>query len=228
MIELREVRKVFNGGRPNEFTAVDGVSLSLEAGEVIVLKGPSGSGKTTLLGIIGCMARPTSGRIELSGREITSLPERFLTGIRRQTFGFVFQRLNLITGITVLENVMLPAYPAGEKHAALRERALALLDLFDLSSKQSSKVEWLSGGEAQRVAIARAMINNPSVIIADEPTAHLDTKLSREFMESVARLKTADKTIIIASHDPIVYEAAVVDRTVEMRDGRVVHHGTLQ
>lgn len=228
MIELRDIRKVFNGGKPNEFTAVDGVSLSLKARKVTVLKGPSGSGKTSLLGIIGCMARPTSGRIELSGREITSLPERFLTGIRRQTFGFVFQRLNLITGITVLENVMLPAYPAGEKHAELRERALALLALFNLSSKQSSKVEWLSGGEAQRVAIARAMINNPSVIIADEPTAHLDTKLSREFMESVERLKAADKTIIIASHDPIVYEAAVVDRTVEMRDGRVVHTGTLQ
>lgn len=225
LIELREIRKVFNGGKPNEFIAVDKVSLTLDSGKVTVLKGPSGSGKTTLLGIIGCMARPTSGRIELAGREITSLPERFLTGIRRQTFGFIFQRLNLITGISVIENVMLPAYPSGESHAVLRDKARELLTLFNLSSKESSRVEYLSGGEAQRVAIARALINDPSVIIADEPTAHLDTKLSLEFMESIAGLKAEGKTIIIASHDPIVYEAVSVDRTVDMRDGRVVHTG---
>jgi putative ABC transport system ATP-binding protein len=222
MIELINIRKVFNMGKPNEFVAVHGVSLSIDSNKVTVLKGPSGSGKTTLLSLIGCMARPTSGRINLLDREITSLPERFLTKIRRKTFGFIFQQFNLIKGITALENVMLPAYPLGETHASLKTRAMHLLDLFIVSQKAHSKVEWLSGGEAQRITMVRALINNPSVIIADEPTAHLDTKLSQEFMEIVERLKDDKKTVLIASHDPIVYESNVVDRVVNVRDGRIV------
>ena len=222
MIQLQNIRKVFNAGKPNEFTAIQGVNLSIDSRKATVLKGPSGSGKTTLLSILGCMARPTSGRITLKEREITSLPERFLTDIRRKTFGFMFQQFNLIKGITAIENVMIPAYPVGEKHAALRKRAIGLLDLLNLSHKASAKVEWLSGGEAQRIAIARALINDPAIIIADEPTAHLDTHLSREFMEIMRRLKEQGKTLLIASHDPIVYESDVIDRIVDMRDGMVI------
>jgi putative ABC transport system ATP-binding protein len=225
MLELRSLRKVFNQGRPHELVAVDGVDLSLEAHRVTVLKGPSGSGKTTLLSLAGCMARPTSGRIMLGDREVTSLPERFLTGIRRSTFGFIFQQFNLVRGITALENVMLPAYPIGGDHELLRARGLELLDLFGIRARAHSRVEWLSGGEAQRTAIARALINDPAIIIADEPTAHLDTRLSREFMDIVAGLKQQKRTVIIASHDPLVYEAAVVDRIVEMRDGRIAGAG---
>ncbi len=235
MIELYDIRKVFNSGRPNEFTAVDGVTLSIDYRKVTVLKGPSGSGKTTLLSLIGCMARPTSGRIQLSGpltrgmtfsaegaaAEVTGLPERFLTEVRRRAFGFIFQQFNLIKGITVLENVMLPAYPIGEDFKLLRERASRILSDFNLSGKLSSKVEWLSGGEAQRVGISRALINDPAVIIADEPTAHLDTKLSAEFMGIVERLKEEGKTVIIASHDPIVFDSSIIDHIVEMRDGRL-------
>jgi putative ABC transport system ATP-binding protein len=222
MIEVMDIRKVFNVGRPNEFVAIDRISLSIEQHKVTVLKGPSGSGKTTLLGILGCMARPTSGRINLSEGEITSLPERFLTEIRRTTFGFVFQQFNLIKGITAIENVILPAYPIGESPTVLKKRAMELLSLFNLAQKAYSKVEWLSGGEAQRTSIARALMNNPKVIIADEPTANLDTKLSREFMEIVGKLKGQGKTIIIASHDPIVYDSPIVDRVVEMRDGKII------
>lgn len=225
MLVIDNVRKVFNSGKPNEFVAVDGVSLTVESHWVTGLRGPSGSGKTTLLGILGCMARPTSGRIFLEDREITSLPERFLTEIRRSTFGFIFQQFNLVKGITALENVMIPAYPEGEKHAELKRRAEGLLDLFNLSGKAQSKVEWLSGGEAQRVAIARALINNPSIIIADEPTAHLDSKLSLEFMGILRRLKAEGKTIIVASHDPLVYDSDVIDRIVDMRDGKVTGSG---
>jgi putative ABC transport system ATP-binding protein len=222
MIQIRDVRKVFNMGRPNEFVAIHGVSLAIDARGATVLKGPSGSGKTTLLSLLGCMARPTSGRISLMDREITSLPERFLTDIRRRSFGFIFQQFNLIKGITALENVMVPAYPTGEKHSSLKKRAGELLDLFDVGRKAAAKVEWLSGGEAQRVAIARALVNDPMVIIADEPTAHLDTRLSREFMEIMQTLKAKGKTLIMASHDPIVHESAIVDRVVEMRDGKLV------
>ena len=222
MIEVIEVSKVFNQGDPNEFTALREISLQVRLGEVTVLKGPSGSGKTTLLGILGCMGRPTSGRIFLSGREITSLPERFLTGIRRSTFGFIFQQFNLIKGITVLENVMTPAYPTDERFSTLRRRALETLEMFGLEKKAGSRIEWLSGGEAQRAAIARALINNPSIIIADEPTAHLDTRLSHEFMAIMSRLRNEGKTILMASHDPIVYDSELTERLIEMRDGRVV------
>jgi putative ABC transport system ATP-binding protein len=222
MIQVRDVRKVFNMGKPNEFVAIQGVSLAIDAHTATVLKGPSGSGKTTLLSLLGCMARPTSGRISLMDREITSLPERFLTDIRRSSFGFIFQQFNLIKGITALENVMVPAYPTGEKYSSLKKRALDLLELFDVGRKAASKVEWLSGGEAQRVAIARALVNDPMVIIADEPTAHLDTRLSQEFMEIMSTLKTRGKTLIMASHDPIVHESVMVDRVVEMRDGKLV------
>jgi putative ABC transport system ATP-binding protein len=221
MIELHEVRKVFNQGGANEFVALHGVSLSLGESRVTVLKGPSGSGKTTLLALVGCMARPTAGRIRLDGREISGLPERFLTQVRRSTFGFIFQQLNLVRGIDVLENVMLPAYPLGLPRARLRERALGLLSQFELADRAAARVEWLSGGEAQRVAIARALINDPPVIIADEPTAHLDTKLSLEFMETVGRLKGGGRRFIIASHDPLVFESPVADRVVAMRDGRI-------
>jgi putative ABC transport system ATP-binding protein len=221
VISLKDVRKLYHEGRPDEVAAVDGVSLSIEAHTVTVLHGPSGSGKTSLLSLIGGMARPTSGRIAVDGEEITSLPERFLTAVRRKTFGFVFQHGNLLRGITTLENVMLPAYPLGESRPALVQRARELLERFGLAHRAGSRVEWLSGGEAQRAAIARALINEPKVIIADEPTAHLDTRLTLEFMEIVAQLKARQKTIVIASHDPIVREAPAVDRTVGMRDGRL-------
>jgi putative ABC transport system ATP-binding protein len=221
MIELQDIRKIFNTGRPNEFVALHGVSLSIDTGKVTVFKGPSGSGKTTLLSLIGCMARPTSGRIWLSDREITSLPERFLTEIRRKTFGFIFQQLHLIKGITALDNAIIPAYPLGEPFGSLKKRAMNLFDLFGISQKAGYKVEWLSGGEAQRVTIIRALINNPFVIIADEPTAHLDTGLSQEFMEIVGRFKDDMKTVLIASHDPLVFESEVVDKVIDLRDGRI-------
>jgi len=236
VIELSGITKSFNSGKPNQFTAVDNVTLTVNPEQITVFKGPSGSGKTSLLTMVGCMARPTSGRIFLRGVaaalpfrqdggeavEITSLPERFLNEIRRSTFGFVFQQFNLVNGITVLENVMLPAYPTGEGRALFRARALALLEEFGISRLAGQRVELLSGGELQRVAIARALINNPSIIIADEPTAHLDSKLSHDFMAIAGRLKGEGKSVLIASHDPLVFDSPLVDALVEMRDGAVI------
>jgi putative ABC transport system ATP-binding protein len=220
-IELREVRKVFHEGRPDELVAVAGVTLAVDPRRLTVLRGPSGSGKTTLLALIGCMARPTSGRIFVGDREVTSLPERFLTEVRRRTFGFVFQQFHLLRGITALENVMLPAYPLGVPRAALVRRARDLLDGLGIGARAFARVEWLSGGEAQRVAIARALVNDPAVVIADEPTAHLDSRLSREFMRIATDLRAQGKTVVIASHDPLVHEASAVDRVVSLRDGRL-------
>ena len=226
LISIRHVSKVFNSGCANEIIALNKVSLDLRLQESTVLKGPSGSGKTTLLALMGCMSRPSSGRIFFNGREITSLPERFLTGIRRSSFGFVFQQFNLIKGLSALENVMVPAYPTGEKFAALRGRALEKLEMLDLGKRADARVECLSGGEAQRVAIARALINNPAVIIADEPTAHLDSTLAHEFVGIMRELKGRGTAIIVASHDPIVCQSPLADRVVEMRDGRVVDAGS--
>lgn len=222
MIELQGITKTFNQGRPNEFTALRGIDLTLNSERATVFKGPSGSGKTTLLSIVGCMARPTSGRVQLNGREITSLPERFLTEIRRKTFGFIFQNYNLIKGITVLENTMIPAYPTGTKHRVIKEKAMDLLRKLRIDSKAGQKVEHLSGGEQQRTAMARALINDPAIIIADEPTAHLDTDLAGEFMDMLTGLKEEGRVILIASHDPLVYESPMVDQTVSLRDGLIV------
>ena len=236
MIEMLEVSKAFNSGKPNEFLALDRVNLVVKRGELTILKGPSGSGKTTLLSLVGCMSRPTSGRIRLHGirtsflpqsslseqLDISSLPERFLTEIRRRNFGFIFQQFNLVRGISVMENITLPALPSGENYADFRRRATALLEQFAIARHADSKVEWLSGGEMQRVAIARALINNPELVIADEPTAHLDSRLSREFMELVAGFRKEGRTVLIASHDPLVFDDPRADRVIEMRDGRIV------
>jgi putative ABC transport system ATP-binding protein len=226
VIGLQDVGKVFNEGRPNEYVAIGGVDLAFERGRITALKGPSGSGKTTLLTLIGCLARPTHGRISLDGEIVSSLPERFLTGIRRRRFGFVFQQFNLIKGLTALDNVLLPAYPLGEPRPALSARALALFERFRLAHRAQARVEWLSGGEQQRVAIARALINHPDILIADEPTANLDSRLAQEFLELLAALNASGLTVLLTSHDPKVLESGLMDRIVTLQDGRVVDDST--
>ena len=222
MIELRAIHKTFNQGQHNAFEALCGIDLSIAAGQVTALCGPSGSGKTSLLSIVGCLSRPSRGRVSLAGRDISGLPERFLTDIRRQTFGFIFQQFNLIRGMSALENVMLPAYPLGQNWRELRARAEALLADLKLAERRDARVEWLSGGEQQRVAIARALINSPQVIVADEPTANLDTALSLEFMGILETLIASGKTVLLSSHDPLVVDSSLVQRVVKMRDGKIV------
>lgn len=221
MIKIENVNKVFNEDQQNRVQALQDISLQIETGQTTVLKGPSGSGKTTLLTLIGCLARPTSGRIFLNGEMVSSLPEKFLTEIRRKTFGFVFQRFNLLRGLSALENVMLPAYPLGRDHAGLRKDALRLLADMDIAAKADMNVENLSGGEAQRVAIARALMNDPDFVIADEPTANLDTRLTGEFLKIVEKLRDQGKSVIMTSHDPRIWQADVVDRVISMEDGRI-------
>ena len=225
MIVLERVTKTYNSGKPNAFKAREEGSLGIEMGRETGITGPSGSGKSTLLSIIGCMNRPTSGRVTLDGQEITSLPERFLADIRRSHFGFVFQNYNLIRGIGVLENVMLPGYPLGIPSRDLRVRAMRLLEMMEIEGLASRNVALLSGGEQQRVAIARALINDPRVLIADEPTAHLDTRLIRELLKIMAGFKAAGKTLVIASHDPLMAGSEITDQVIALRDGRITDGG---
>jgi putative ABC transport system ATP-binding protein len=221
-IELSGVCKVYHDGEPNAFTALSDIDLVVDSGRVTVLQGPSGSGKTTLLTLAGCLARPTSGRVRLDGDVVSGLPERFAAELRRRRFGFVFQQFNLIAGLSVRDNVMLPAYPTGIGQRALVARADALLARLDLARRAQARVESLSGGEQQRVAIARALINDPPVFIADEPTANLDSALSAAFLDVVAALRDEGRTVVLSSHDPRICASPLIDRVVRLADGRVV------
>lgn len=222
MLELANIRKVFNQGQHNEYWALKGIDLDIPPARVSVLKGPSGSGKTTLLTILGCLARPTEGRVRLNGEDISGLPERFLTEIRRRTFGFIFQQFNLIRGLSAVENIILPGFPGGTPRARLLERAETLLADLQLGHRRDAKVEWLSGGEQQRVAICRALINDPAILVADEPTANLDSTLSAEFLAILRRFAEGGRTVILTSHDPLVVESEVVDRVYSLRDGQLI------
>jgi len=221
LIHTEDVTKVYNPRRPDEVCAVDRVTVKVARAEVVAIKGPSGSGKTSLLSLIGCMARPTSGSIVVDGRDVAKLSEEVLTRVRRQKFGFIFQQFNLISDLSVRDNVMLPLYPVDVGPAEMRRRAEAALEALGLQGKKAMRARQLSGGEQQRVAIARALINEPEIIIADEPTAHLDQKLSDELMGILEELNREGKTVIISTHDPLIYDHRIVDRVIAMRDGRV-------
>jgi len=221
IIQTKDLTKYYNRGAANEVLAAEGVSIAVGRGDFAVLKGPSGSGKTTLLSLIGCMTRPTSGTITVENRDVSHLPERFLTDIRRKTFGFIFQQFHLLQGMSVIENVMVPLYPTDVDIASLKKKAGQILDGLGMTRRKDFPVQGLSGGEQQRTAIARALINDPDIILADEPTAHLDTALSRDFMGIMKELWDNGKTVIMASHDPIVFDSEYAGLVVEMRDGRV-------
>ncbi len=221
MILLDQVTKVYNRGRLNEVTALHQVSLTVPAGTVLCLRGASGSGKSTLLSIIGCIFPPTSGRAVISGKPLSRLPDRFLTIHRRNHIGFIFQQFNVLPDLSVLDNVALPLLPLGVSPAERRRRGHELLSRLAIDHRATFPAGQISGGELQRVAIARALVNDPPIILADEPTAHLDTRLSREFMGIMAGLKEAGKTVVIASHDQQVTDSPVLDRIIDVKDGRI-------
>lgn len=221
-IRIDDVSKIYHQGKPDEVRALQNISLEIPPGEVVALTGPSGSGKSTLLSLIGCMSRPTRGTIYLDERRVSRLPESFLARIRRETYGFVFQQYHLLRDVSVLDNLMFPLYPAAMPIRAIRERALELLDKFSLTDKEKTKVRQLSGGEQQRVALARALMADPQIIIADEPTAHLDAELASELLRILTELHAEGRTIIIASHDPVVYQSPLISRRIALRHGKLV------
>jgi putative ABC transport system ATP-binding protein len=221
LIELESVSKIYNQGRANEVTAVDNVSLRINAGEMVCLRGASGSGKSTLLSIIGCIFPPTSGRAAINGKQLSRMPDRFLTLHRRVTIGFIFQQFNILPYLSVSENVELPLMPLGIAPKERTRRSEKLLQKLSILHRKSFPADQISGGELQRVAMARALIHDPPIILADEPTAHLDSKLSLEFLQIMDELRQTGKTIIITSHDQVVTEHEKLDRIIDLKDGRV-------
>src|SRR6266508_2891303 len=199
-------------------TAVGGVDLDVHPGEVVLIMGPSGSGKTTLLLMLGAMLRPTAGAIQVGGLDLASAPERRLPSLRARRFGFVFQDFNLLSALTVAENVELACNLAGVTGRPARQRARALLERVGLGRQLGFRPEQLSGGEKQRVAIARALANDPPVILADEPTANLDSAIGRQVARLLRQLATEDdRAVVIVSHDSRLREIA--DRVLWLEDG---------
>jgi len=220
LVEMVAVSKVFESPGRSARPAVADVSLTVAPSSAVLVTGPSGSGKTTLLSLIGCMTRPTSGRLRIDGRDVSRLPEDRLAELRRQRIGFVFQGHHLIPGATVLENVVIPALPCADCRPGLRRRALDLLAGLGVADRAGERVERLSGGEQQRVAIARALINDPELVLADEPTAHLDRGTAARFLDLVERIRGEGRTVIVASHDPLLTDSGRFTQRLELRDGR--------
>ncbi len=211
------VTKVYGSGDA-AVTALDNVNFEAHAGEVVVIMGPSGAGKTTFLTIAGALLRPTSGSVSISGTEITKLGEKDLPAVRRQHVGFIFQSFNLLESLTSLENVALVMTPERGTGRAATNRARELLNIMGLSHRLKSLPKNLSGGEKQRVAIARALANNPDLLLADEPTANLDSKRGREVMLLMRQIAyEMDKAVVIVSHDHRIREIA--NRVVWLEDG---------
>ncbi len=221
-IELTSVHKYYNQGQENEVHALKDVNLTIARQEIVCLRGPSGSGKTTLLCLIGCVFGPSSGRAAVGGKQLQRMPDEFLTKYRRETIGFIFQHFNILPHLSVEKNVALPLLPLGISPREQKDRVGSLLERFGIEHRKNFKASQISGGELQRVAIARALINDPPIILADEPTAHLDSRRSHELMEYLVSLRQDGKTIILTSHDPLVTEHAGVDRIVDVQDGRIV------
>lgn len=197
------------GTSTTEVIAVNDVSFSVAPGEIVLIMGPSGSGKTTLLSMLGALLKPTEGEIQLNGDVISTLAENRLPDIRLRQFGFIFQDFNLLSALTALENVTIVAELAGSKNGAARKKALALLIDLGLGERLNFLPEKLSGGEKQRVAIARALINDPALILADEPTANLDSKIGHEIMRLLRGIaKEQGRSVVIVSHDQRIKDIA--------------------
>lgn len=215
-IRLRDIKKIYKMGG-QELAALNGINLDIKRGEFAALMGPSGSGKSTLMNILGCLDRPTVGSYELEGHEVAHLSDDELAVMRNKHIGFVFQNFNLLSRISSLENVALPLVYAGVGASERRKRAQQVLEAVGLGDRAEHLPNELSGGQRQRVAIARALVNNPEIIMADEPTGNLDTKSTKEIMEIFQEMHGRGKTIILVTHEPEI--AICANRQLLVRDG---------
>jgi putative ABC transport system ATP-binding protein len=225
IIELYDLRKTYTIGE-TQVEALRGVTYSIERGDFVAIMGPSGSGKSTLMNILGCLDKPTSGRYLLEGEEVSTFDKNRLAVVRNQRIGFVFQSFNLLARTTALENTELPLLYTNASHKERTTRALAALEGVGLGNRAHHKTNQLSGGEQQRVAIARSLLNNPSLILADEPTGNLDSKTSCEVMRIFKRLNTEQHiTMIMVTHEADI--AAWANKRIHLKDGVIVQveHG---
>lgn len=221
IIKTVDLTKVYGMGNA-QVRALDGVSLTIRAGEFVAIMGPSGSGKSTLMNIIGCLDRPTSGQYFLAGEDVSNLNKTQLAIIRNKNLGFVFQSYNLLPQTSALENVSLPLlYNHNGKlsHDEQQKKALDALNAVGLADRVDHKPQELSGGQMQRVAIARALVNDPVLILADEPTGNLDTKSGEEIMALLSELHNQGRTIVMVTHADDI--AALAERIIHFRDGRI-------
>ena len=219
MIHLTNIEKSFGS-----LEVLKGIDLEINKGEVVSIVGPSGAGKTTLLQIMGTLDRPDSGKVIVDGVDVSTLSQKKLSDFRNQHVGFVFQFHQLLPEFTALENIMIPAFIAGKSQKEAKRRALELLDFMGLTEGAEHKPNELSGGEKQRVAVARALVNNPAVILADEPSGSLDTKNKGELHQLFFDLRDKfGQTFVIVTHDEQL--ASITDRTIHMKDGRILEEG---
>jgi len=218
MIKLLDVSKLYE----NDVTALKNINIDFKEGELVVLKGVSGSGKSSILSLIAGLSKPSSGEVIVDEKKISKMADHFISVYRRENIGFIFQKYNLISTLSVAENILLPLVPLNLKKDELEKRLSYVLKLFNIESKRHTIVKNLSGGEQQRTAIARANINSPKIILADEPTANLDEKLSLEFIEMLRDLKSQNRTIIVATHDPLFFNLEFVDRVLEVSNAEIL------
>ena len=220
LIEIRGIEKTYRMGRDVTVQALRGVDLEIQRGEMVAVMGPSGSGKSTLMNVLGCLDVPDAGSYTLAGTEVRTLSDDELAAIRNRRIGFVFQTFNLLPRLNALENVELPLVYGGDGHER-KQRALAALDLVGLGDRTRHRPSEMSGGQQQRVAIARALLNDPDLVLADEPTGNLDSRSSAEILAIFQRLNDDGRTVVMVTHEPDVADHC--RRIVRMRDG-VVHH----
>ena len=217
--QVVDLQKIYFMGNNVRVPALRGVSIDFAQGDFVAIMGASGSGKSTLLNLLGCLDRPTSGRYVLAGNDVSRLDDKALSRIRSRYIGFIFQSYNLISQLNVLQNIELPLSYLRSESPRARERCLRLARLVGLGDRLGHRPTELSGGQQQRVAIARALANNPSIILADEPTGNLDTSTGEEILELLVKLNGAGRTIIMVTHEPDI--AARAHRTIVLRDGLV-------
>ena len=218
IIRLEDIHRIYRVGN-QEVRALDGVSLSVYKNEYVAIMGPSGSGKSTLMNILGCLDSPSSGKYVLNGLDVSEMEDGELADVRNREIGFVFQSFNLLPRYNALENVALPMVYAGVPAKERKERAAAALESVALSERMEHRPNELSGGQKQRVALARALINNPSIILADEPTGNLDTHTSIEIMRLFDDIYSRGNTVIVVTHEEDI--AAYAHRIIRLRDGKV-------
>lgn len=216
IISIQDLHKSYFMGT-QELPVLKGISLNIEKNDFVALMGPSGSGKSTLMNILGCLDTPTSGTYILNGQDVSKMDDNSLAEVRNKEIGFVFQQFNLLNSWTALENVTLPLIYAGIDKAARREKAMEMLEKVSLTDRHHHKPNELSGGQSQRVAIARALVNDPAIILADEPTGNLDTKTSYEIMDIFSKIHASGNTVILVTHEEDIARHA--HRIIRLRDG---------